>query len=94
MKFKTKEELNKKHSYPENTTHYVVEDCFDSFKERIEFFKKYRNQSNDFDDNFELQDLWNKHCKIRQKEAGINLPLSMLAFNDWLFDYCFGDVIQ
>ena len=86
MKLKTKEELNKKHSYPENTTHYVVEDCFDSFKERIELFKKYRYDYEAFVEDYPYID-------VPKEVTKYEIQMDYLYYwNKWLFDYCFGDV--
>ena len=54
-----------------------IDATFKSFTERVEFYKKYRN--NDWCN--ELRNYWTT------RPCGI-------SWNDWLFDYCFGDVIE
>lgn len=85
MKFKTEEEFIQRetnsYSYGKSAGVYFdgytsgVMQVFESFAERIDFFKKYRD--NDWCE--ELKQHWrDKPCNIK--------------WNDWLFDYCFGDV--
>jgi len=97
MKFKTKEDLNKEHSYPENTTHYVVEDCFKSFAERVEFYKKYnghdifRTTEKLKKDDIELYDKCSSYIHKNDWTNGSDRAVKALCFRDWLFDYCFGE---
>ena len=82
MKFKTKEELMKTYN-PECDNEKIgydigIYDAFKSFAERVEFYKKYK----DWDWCKELETQWKER---KEKYIG--------KWNDWLFDYCFGDVI-
>jgi len=94
MKFKTKEEFNKEHGYSDSGENFIVNEIFNSFAERVEFYKKYRIKHNDKDGFFgtELEqiipDIWEQFWKDRKGLAKID------EWNDWLFNYCFGDVIE
>ena len=60
----------------------MIDFIFKSFAERVEFYKKYEDEPERLKSE---SDAWKEWCKtLRIKEA----------FNDWLFDYCFGDVIE
>ena len=110
MKFKTKEELNniltevKDMTSNQNGTNFdkgyslgfktATDVAFKSFAERVEFYKRYKmpeeliaNKTyNDYMYTLVFWDEQQKLCKIfLESEKG---------FNDWLFDYCFGDVIE
>ena len=89
MKLKTKEEL-----YPDG--HPVaycsgIDDAFESFSERIVFFKRYKS-------NFSLL-----KKDVLSGKAPEDCPIDFFSyigkkrwydkdFNNWLFYYCFGDV--
>jgi len=89
LKFKTKKELEDSIEWidcdgPANDWNggyqSGIADAFDSFKERIDFFSKYKLNSGNITPHF-LQEAWNEY-------KGTN------NWNNWLFDYCFGDVIE
>ena len=82
MKFKTKEQLIKEPNektilnygcYPAGVTQ-----AFKSFKERIDFYLKYKMNAGNIVPDF-LDKAWNEY-------KGTN------DWNDWLFDCCFGDI--
>jgi len=88
--FKTKEELIKE---PDEK---LIEDygvypagivkAFQSFAERKEFYKKYKNAPT------ALQE---QHPKIYKKYKQIKSTKNTITFvryEDWLFDFCFGDI--
>ncbi len=66
----------------------------DDVKSACEFYKKYKDMPDEFWELNELPTKWNNYCKKRQEETEINLPLSISAFNNWLFNYTFGDVVN
>jgi len=80
-----------------DTKHYqpiprgqTIVDIFlkEDVKSAVEFYKKYRNNPDELFEDFNLID--------KMKDYGIPEVLSpedMEDYNDWLFDYCFGDVI-
>jgi len=65
---------------------------FKSFAERIEFYKKYANNPMLY-----IKDKQENYKLVKQFVIG-NIFDEMKAiacgfdYNDWLFDYCFGDV--
>jgi len=89
--FKSKEELikeyieaSKKYPYANNFEQYYdagirdgINYAFNYFSERIEFYKKYKNM---LPSELIQIDIWKKYSKKR-----------MGLFNDWLFDFCFGE---
>jgi len=83
--FKTKEELINKYTFPDFNVPEVVsydagiKDAFESFAERVEFYKKYKLNTG----------LITEELKNEFKSNG-----NGRKWNDWLFDYCFGDVIE
>ena len=83
--FKTKEELLKEpmgKEYHEGTHPYniAINKAFKSFAERVEFYKKYTDDEESlFDEQEEIWKKWKKTSRV---------------YNYWLFDYCFGDVIE
>jgi len=96
MKFKTKEEIVNKIILNKNCKGRVLKayecgvyDAFESFIERIKFYKRYKNQPNSFWELEDIPKLWNEYCAKNRDR----LPLSNEEFNNWLFDYCFQDVI-
>jgi len=93
--FKTKEELNKKYSYSDRNEHYVIEACFNSFAERVEFYKTYRRDEKKLlAMKKDIWIIWNdylyEHSPITKYYGGTYKQM----YNDWLLDYCFGDVIE
>ena len=53
----------------------------------VRFYKKYKNRYNKLkEEQEEIFNIWfNKHCAIDYTNDNE-------GYNDWLFDYCFGDV--
>jgi len=95
MKFKSKEELIKEVNNNAYNSEYAVELTFQSFAERIEFYKKYKDSRmklmTDYPKIYEefVSYVVNtfKNNVVR-KEQLCNLDL----FNGWLFDHCFGGI--
>lgn len=101
MKFKTKADLFEKYGGKHsNVKGYRVGliNSFNSFKERIDFYKKYTNKA-----IVQLTD--DKHVDVikfitewANKEYGFNLEykeawtLPDETWNEGLFQYCFGDI--
>jgi len=105
--FKTKEELNEftQNQNGEHSPYWVgfnkgLDVAFKSFAERVEFYKKWKGKSFISFGNEHL-DLYEEFCKWWKDRYSGN-PLSSYAedgiaemrFSNWLFDYCFGDVIE
>ena len=61
----------------------------DDVKSAVEFFKKYRNDISllyeENSDDIDVCIIWEKNCS-----GGI----SHIDYENWLFDYCFGDVME
>jgi len=107
--FKTKEEVKKiviTKQFPENINSYDigVDNAFSSFAERIEFYKKYRITLNEYKKNNSMLGFQAGYERLRNdypktfKTANKDIKriygeLSKRAYNEWLFDFCFGDVI-
>lgn len=105
MKFKTKEELIKESMGKEfDNGHHPyrigIDKAFKSFAERVEFYKKYRVHVTKPDtagqyflekEHPEIYKLYKKHLKDNHKKLG---GWVVDIYNNWLFDYCFGDVIE
>jgi len=106
--FKTKEELKEftQNQNGEHSPYWVgfnkgLDVAFKSFAERVEFYKKYSGKPLVFGD--ENLDLFAKFCSWWEERwsgsplqnRGLIEVMTMEArFNNWLFDYCFGDVIE
>jgi len=65
---------------------------YDDVKSAVEFYKKYKNSSNEHKEQIQLSkdypeafEEWSEYFHSR-----LDIP----DWNDWLFDYCFGDVIE
>jgi len=92
--FKTKEELKKEqHNLGLNMFDCGIEKAFNSFAERVEFYKKYHNDVEQFMRDFSglikekyYNELWLNHHNYHSDYEHWN------GFNSWLFDYCFQDV--
>jgi hypothetical protein len=83
MKFKTKEELLNK-----VTDDGGIEDAFKSFVERIEFYKKYVDDTKLF---------CNEQTNILKEEHLLDSDIEMMMaseWRDWLFNYTFKDLIE
>ena len=101
MKFKTKEELiADKYNHGIGLAYQNGEEsgiiiAFKSFAERVEFYKKY-----DFEPaqlNIDYPDIVKKYEKEWDTIIGYGIDDKCFdygAYTDWLFDYCFGDVIE
>jgi len=81
LKFKTKEELLSEQNGIKSYGQ-GLDDAFKSFAERVEFYKKYKDLY-----YTPSQKIWEKYIKYHTKHLEI-------GWKDWLFDYCFGDVIE
>jgi len=96
MKFKTKEELRKVRDLkvPQHKFYYNsgLSDAFESFAERVEFYKKYLYNPIEFYFNIPFKDLDITRAEFREKYCSTYTP--PLSFSAWLFDYCFKDVIE
>ena len=94
MKFKTKEEVMlDQDGYESYGT--GVDRAFESFAERIEFYKKYRDNKYQFEKDYKKQFMvyYKSQMKIIDENPDKGYShLPLIEFNDWLFDYCFGDV--
>ncbi len=78
--FKIKEELIEKRGLPfYDGYNKGVEETFKSFAERVEFYKRYRDNPHLF--RMKHNNLWDS---IKDEEV----------FEHWLFNYCFKDVIE
>lgn len=93
MKFKTREHLHKNiHSkkFPENTLSYDlgIDNAFDSFKERLEFYKRYEDKWDLLmKEESLIYDMW--------REIVLSVEIHVMPkYNDWLFNYCFGDILK
>ena len=89
--FKSKEELKK--IYTDSTYSFGFNDgivegidkTWKSFAERVEFYIKH------YDSNFELselEDVMPEDVKRAYCDYNDNIV------NEWLFDYCFGDIVE
>lgn len=93
--FKTKNELIKEikaRACDENIKNACIAsvgDAFESFAERVEFYKEWENNLYGFYKKFRKDLVKMKEHKIRTKGDFFKRHDT---FNDWLFDYCFGDV--
>ena len=92
--FKTKEEVMlDQDGYESFGT--GVDDAFKSFAERIEFYKKYKISISKFLKDYpefkEELDIY--IIEGAPSDIGWHVNANR-GFCDWLFDYCFGDVIN
>ena len=93
MKFKTKEELiADKYNHGIGLAYQNGEEsgiiiAFKSFAERVKFYKKYRLTYDE--DTSGMIFLQNDYKEIYEEYRKANYD-----YNLWLFDYCFGDVIE
>lgn len=112
--FKTKEELKKEIEREAKACKDVdavmafgyvedgINEAFESFAERVEFYKKYEGLPITFFDTQMIEE-WEKFKKWHN-DAFACLPCYKdtiegqleyaYVFSRWLFDYCFGDVIE
>ena len=97
MKFKTKEELIRgkvdtddkvwKHGYSSG-----IDDSFFFFAERVEFYKKYKSKPDLYIKDKQEKHKWLKQFYLRDIFDKAKAIAYGFEYNDWLFDYCFGDV--
>ena len=100
MIFKTKEELKQEifsTNYPDQKklgNNMGIDDAFKSFKERIDFYKKYKRAIyGSFQKDYPV--LWKLWLKYLEEDGDRMWERhNEQLFSDWLFDYCFGDVIK
>jgi len=98
MKFKTREELIDRVM----DDGYIggIEDAFYSFAERVEFYKKYylspmKLQKEKPKLYYEfLKKVTNEYPELYKGIKDEYDTRFNVLFFDWLFDYCFGDVIE
>ena len=71
--------------------------CYDGddVKSAVEFYKKYRQSTDIIKKNYQVHDtynvdLWYDHPNLVEEY----LSQGKKKYNEWLFDYCFGDVIE
>jgi len=85
MKFKTKEDLMKEFDYFNGESVQTgIEISFNSFKERIDFYNKYKDKPyKDYIRDYALTE------KVHNIERTGNIKDD---WKDWLFDFCFGDI--
>jgi len=113
MKFKSKEDLvkdiqkNHRSDYAKLIIDEGVNKIFDSFEERIKFYKKYSLlfNENGFPELKETEsklyknfvDKMEKSCKNIKGLNGITteqLGKIVQEYEKWLFEHCFSDVIE
>jgi len=109
MKFKTKEEiLSKCNGYCGTTEAVMVRKAFNSFKERINFYKKYsandmtdikdrdnlRMEQEDIFDEWFYSDEHKTYASSIGEEGKLDNVKCNELYNKWLFDYCFGDLLE
>jgi len=92
MKFKSKEELQKEYLGGLGIQAGIKE-AFKSFAERVKFYNKYKDDPIEYEKDFpEITNrpelLWLNHHNY---DSWIERQSD---FNDWLFNYCFKDVIE
>lgn len=106
MKFKSKKDLmNEKYGIQINTNNWeqekVIESdgfikgldyAFKSFKERLDFYESYKDNAMvqlSRDHPEAIQNL----VKSKPEHFGVdNIILTDKRWNEWLFQYCFGDI--
>jgi len=91
MKFKTKEELKAEdidewYGSLAKLFNAGINKAFNSFAERVEFYKKYQSNA------LKLYEEQPEVYKIIDKNYKITTWFN--TYNDVLFDYCFGDMIE
>jgi len=98
QEFKTLDEFEDKyrHSKDPVQTHIMIAEIFGSFRQRIEFYKKYKyDWQSLFKEQEHLLDIWEKSEEYNLFESEMKDNNPFLAegwYQDWLFDYCFGDI--
>ena len=102
MKFKTKEDLlrnKEKNANSRDASCFSdsysngIEDAFMTFKERIEFYNRYRSKQYSFNDDYpdSYRIYTHEWWKIKKAIFPNKLENDEI-FNVWLFQYCFGDI--
>ena len=92
MKFKTKEELERS-KFTFDKIHQMfygtgLDDAFKSFAERVDFYKKYEDSETAFE--LDCPDAYEEYLKTDRHHHYVIEK----EFRNWLFNYCFGDVIE
>jgi len=83
------------YEYGEHTNHENIETkCFNKsdVASAVRFYERYRVSTEQIKTNYKLGgvyniDLWNDYPKLVEEYLDQDR-----AYNDWLFDYCFGDI--
>ena len=89
---KTEEDLHREqHSYLD-TYHTGVEKAFNTFKKRINFYKKYKDNPEKY-----IKDKQPNYKEIQKFFVGgtydkMKAIVCSFDFNDYLFSYCFGGI--
>ena len=93
--FKTRKDFyssaRDKHGYLTRDSEFqnmAVDECFNSFAERVESYKKYRYNYEGFREDYPKVGIDKKVISHY-----INYDF-LLHWDEWLFDYCFGDIIN
>ena len=86
----TDRELRSNSAFP--TAMYGLDLAFKTFKERVEFYKKYShpNTNVSYKEDIPLEIIKQYDIYLKTK----NFIHTVLTWNNWLFDYCFGDIIK
>ena len=95
--FKTKEEL--KEEWTDRDSHddgvnNGIDVTFDSFAERVDFYKKYRDNKLDLlrRDHEDVYWKWYKYYHSHPGHLKLDYMRRTKLYLDWLFDFCFGDI--
>ena len=74
----------------------MIAEIYGSFRQRIEFYKKYKyDWQSLFKEQEPLLDIWKKSGEYNLFKSEMENGNPLLAeewYQDWLFDYCFGDI--
>lgn len=97
MKFKTKEELihdSECGGFGEDTR-IGISWAFKSFAECVELYKRYKGERYKLmSDKLKLYEKYLASVGNKRYTDGTWVYTNDEVFNDWLFDYCFGEVIE
>jgi len=105
MKFETKEELKKRYTDPTYSFGFNdgitegIDETWESFAERVEFYKKYRVPMKYIKEgvitkNMYNLSLWYDYPEIVKKYLDEFKNIEDGSYNEWFFNYCFKDVIE
>ena len=77
-----------------------VNKAFKTFESAVVFYKRYRITEKDksgavrlYDEHRNVYDLWHKSIGELKVIDWDDMPTD-LCYNDWIFNYCFADVIE